>query len=68
MLYRRYNAVYFEILHLIKRKKIKQMQIKKNQHTEKEKTYKGSNGVKIAHMEIKILIIANLVTECFTSR
>ena len=40
----------------------------KNQHTEKEKTCKGSNGDKIDHMEIKILIIANLVTECFTSR
>ena len=68
MLYRRYNAVYFEILHLIKRKKKSNKCKLKNQHTEKEKTYKGSNGVKIAHMEIKILIIANLVTECFTSR
>ena len=67
MLYRRYNAVYFEILHLIKRKKSNKCKLK-NQHTEKEKTYKGSNGDKIAHMEIKILIIANLVTECFTSR
>ena len=36
MLYRRYNAVYFEILHLIERKKIKQMQIKKSTYRKRE--------------------------------
>ena len=53
MLYRRYNAKIFQILAFDKEKK-NQTNANLKIHTGKKKTYKGSNGDKIAHMVIKI--------------